>query len=307
MPALGLGNAICIGDGGGILPANVISITSGGGYAESVYTSTRAGQWYADDVAIDGETGSSYTMTVANEGKAVRCGNSNVIEMWVLSDLASTSAFDARQGVTLASGKVSSWEALSGGVTASQGTGARQPAFDANAFGTGYPGVSPGTASDEFLEMSSGTYGLLFLNAASVRLDWSVGITLSTPNNSITFNADTLISGISSAANAKININGVSSVTSTSASITTVQSFAALFAGSSGGAGLGRFFDGTRLFNNSGNSRVFVGRFGVLALSSARWSDADQQRVEGCVAWQYNKVSLLPSDHPYKSAAPRIS
>jgi len=82
-------------------PIPVISITSGSGYSGSVYTSTIAGQWYADDVEVAGETGLTYTMTAANEGKAIRRGESNVIKMWVPSDLDAFAWYDASDITTL--------------------------------------------------------------------------------------------------------------------------------------------------------------------------------------------------------------
>jgi len=59
----------------------IISITSGNGYAGSVYSSTVPGQWYADGVAIAGAVGTSWTLPLAHEGQAIRCGDSNIIQV----------------------------------------------------------------------------------------------------------------------------------------------------------------------------------------------------------------------------------
>ena len=80
MIGLGLGIGVTMARRPRLTP--VISITSGSGYAGSTYTSTVAGQWTADGVPITGATGSSYVMSAANEGKAIRCGASNAIQMW---------------------------------------------------------------------------------------------------------------------------------------------------------------------------------------------------------------------------------
>lgn len=64
-------------------PTNFISISSGGvGYAGTILTATSAGQWTADGVAIVGQTGTTYTIVRADEGKELRCGNSNPFQMW---------------------------------------------------------------------------------------------------------------------------------------------------------------------------------------------------------------------------------
>ena len=122
-------------------PAPVVSITSGSGYAGSTYSSTVAGQWTADGVAISGATGSSYVMTLANEGKAIRCGESNTVQMWVPQLVAGLVALmDARRGLTLSGASVSAWASQVGGVGGAQATGASQPVYGATAFG-GAPGL----------------------------------------------------------------------------------------------------------------------------------------------------------------------
>ncbi|WP_417255368.1 hypothetical protein [Celeribacter halophilus] len=115
-----------------VWPVANISITSGSGYVGSVYTSTIADQWYADGVAIPGETGATFTMTAEYEGAAIKCGNSNVIRMWMPSDLASVNAvWDALYGVTESGGTVTDWGARFGGARATQVTASRQPALQA--------------------------------------------------------------------------------------------------------------------------------------------------------------------------------
>ena len=129
--SLGLSPVTAIYQGANrVWPIANISITSGSGYAGSVYTSTIADQWYADDVPIPGETGSTFTMTAEHEGAAIRCGNSNVIRMWMPSDLASvTAVWDALYGVTESGGAVTDWDARFGGATATQATAACQPSL----------------------------------------------------------------------------------------------------------------------------------------------------------------------------------
>lgn len=82
----------------------VISIETGGGYAGSVYQSTVAGQWTADGVSIPGQTGDTFQMTLQNEGKAIRCGASNTIEMWTPDDLPASIRlfwFDMRRALLI--------------------------------------------------------------------------------------------------------------------------------------------------------------------------------------------------------------
>jgi hypothetical protein len=48
-------------------------------YPTEDLTATYADQWFADNVAIPGETGQTYTVQVADDGKQIRCGNSDPV------------------------------------------------------------------------------------------------------------------------------------------------------------------------------------------------------------------------------------
>ncbi len=47
-----------------------------------------------------------------------------------------------------------------------------------------------------------------------------------------------------------------------------------------------------------------TGSIHTLAQYTSNLSQSDRQRVEGILAWNYGIESVLPSDHPFKNAAP---
>lgn len=59
----------------------------------------------------------------------------------------------------------------------------------------------------------------------------------------------------------------------------------------------------TYWIGNDSNS-AFMGYIGDVIVCSSSLSTADQQRLEGYLAWKWGETGLLPSGHPYKSAAP---
>lgn len=55
---------------------------------------------------------------------------------------------------------------------------------------------------------------------------------------------------------------------------------------------------------NASSTSNFDGSMGDIIIVNAISSLSDIQKAEGFLAWKYNLTSLLPSGHPYKSAAP---
>ena len=53
-------------------------------------------------------------------------------------------------------------------------------------------------------------------------------------------------------------------------------------------------------------TQYFVGDVGDIIIYNGVLSTEDRQKVEGFLAWKWDLQSSLPSDHPYKSAAPTV-
>lgn len=305
------------GNGGGVATP-VISITSGTGYAGSTYTSTIAGQWYADDVAIGGETGETYVLSLANEGKVIRCGDSNEIEMWVPQDATGTlvALFDIRQGLTLAGAAVSAWASQVGGVSAVQATGVIQPDYGAAAF-NGNPGIAFGATdrlNDIAISMSPPSVtvvgGVEFNDANDCNL-WGASLA---NGFEVRRSAAGLVLAVVAAGSAVL-------ATSSSAWTTGVPYLLGVRHQNAGPYSFRR----NGVANGSGTSAGSVSGAGTVTLgvrytstnylrgdmtSQLRWhsilSDADMERAEGWVAHTTGNTGLLDAAHPYKTIAPKV-
>jgi len=58
--------------------------------------------------------------------------------------------------------------------------------------------------------------------------------------------------------------------------------------------------------NNNNAGSDLDGLYGELIIVNSSVSTADRQRVEGYLAWKWSLTGNLPSDHPYKNAAPTV-
>lgn len=137
---IGLGIASTALGGGGAPPAGpVVSLAPGAtGYAGSEYRSTIAGQWTANDSPIPGQTGTTLAMTPALEGAAIRCGDSNTIEMWVPLDASPQHAYNPSlaSSLTVVGGAVSAIaDGGSGSMPLAQSTGSAQPTSGSHTIG----------------------------------------------------------------------------------------------------------------------------------------------------------------------------
>lgn len=302
----------------------VISITSGSGYAGSVYSSTVAGQWYADDVAISGETGSTLTMSAAYEGKAIRCGASNVIQMWTPAALASAVEYlDLRRSdaLTLAAGRVASIVNLIGGQARSQNTASAQPVYNS----TGLNGLPMMTGSNSLL---SGNLDTGNQSVWRVSLALMSGVTVgrpvielnrATPDSTTpstfrpmyVFSSTTtgayvagttvqtvVTDGIPTIGHSRIVIGGSISVGSASVADSSIATPAATLTNRST----------VTYFNRAAGGTPSVGvSMAQVVIGTGELSVADQQRIEGFMAHTYGLSAGLPASHPYKTTAPQVS
>lgn len=55
-----------------------------------------------------------------------------------------------------------------------------------------------------------------------------------------------------------------------------------------------------------GSTAACYGDYAEMVLCHNAITDAERQKLEGYLAWQWGLVSALPVDHPYKSAAPTV-
>lgn len=296
--------------GGGPAPEPpVISISSGSGYAGSVYASDIAGQWTADGVAIAGATGTSWTMTVADEGKVIRCGNSNAIQMWTLNDIpveyrTNGGWWSSRRGVQVsADNKVTGVTDQFGVRDVVNSVAAYQPTFSGNLFEFG---ISP---NNFILQVTGGPYapawwilGMHFRLGVDTRANSFNGLignnntsqTVPTrvmlDNTSINLLAGTVWTGLAS-----VNAGAYSTaILPLSTSLVELRSDPSSATWSIG-------------CSNGNTGRGWCGQIrDVLALGIEPTGDL-LQRIQGCMAHQIGIADKLPADHPYKTSAPQVT
>ena len=296
------------------LPDPVISFT-GSGYAGSVYAVTNGGtgKWQRGPAGVwsdIGATTASWAMTPLREGDPIRWLRddgvaSNTIEMLMPGDLGLVD-FDARVGKTTASGLVTQWVDRATGIIATQPTAARQPTdsgdYITNAVGTGI--TLAAQAIPYQISTSGGSAPTLQIGGSSYTASLSaIGATLP---NLLVVNGHPSI-----AANAQIYQNGaLKDATVGGTNVTSACSFSFIFEPTSittwhmfttaAGQGL------SMLNRTTDYARGAAGKVRRMCYNSTtRLTDTQRQQLEGILAWTYGLAGNLPSDHPYKSAAPR--
>lgn len=295
-----------------------ISIIEGTGYAGSVYSSTVAGQWYADGNPIVGETGSTLILTLANEGKAIRCGDSNVIETWVPTSLTRSTVFDIRQGVTTADGAVASWQ--SSGVTVTQETASKQPTLDPDfgvLFGNYGGGVKAlrGTGLTDAPEertaifyvkpTAAGSSNTIFTGGGNgtyqFRREGSKVISVKAMNGTVYMQTSwTLENNVESILGSRLSRTQSQQLISSNGEVKALKTSVTSYTWNSptNVATIGSDF--------TQNSQDFKGYISSGVVVDTEVSDADYSRIEGWLAHTLGKTALLIDAHPYKSAAPRV-
>jgi hypothetical protein len=261
----------------------------------------------------------------ANSGTFALTGNAASLNYGAFTPSQMTSItawWDPQQGVTLSSGKVSSWVDAANGKTASQATAGLQPGFSSTAMND-FPGIStdrsaqfslvtnlssalsntpitliavgsaptPGTGNAATIVGGNSTSGFQFRIGSTgfleVLKESSAGIadTVQTCVNTYAIYAVTL-----DASNYAFRVNG-------SAAGSGANTF-----GATGGGGQIMV-----LFNNGSQSNAvenWSGQLGDIIVVGVVSSLAEIQQAEGYLAWKYNLTTLLPSSHPYKNNAP---
>lgn len=298
--SLGLGLGLSPGKGGGA--AQMIAITSGGGYAGSTYSARRADQWYIDDVAIPGETSTTYTMTLANEGKALRCGESNVIKMWMPTDLDASLKtnggwWDPKRQVSATGGKVTSIADQFGVRDLSQ-------SVDANRFTLstvdGYPAmVAPDTGNNCHVAPAAPYSPAYWMFVLQYR-DGVDGLfdgydsLVSTATNYIIWNqAGAGATGATWASQFNKNGQGLANIVLPMPK--SIMSF-------SGTPISGLWSPG--LSNSGQTTRGWRGPFFEILALGAVPDAITQARIEGCMAWRHGTQALLPTNHQFKTVGP---
>ncbi len=282
-----------------------ISLFSGGGYSGSVYQSTAAGQWTADGVNIGGETGATYTMTVANEGTQIQCNGSNIIEMWVPTDLPGAQKTNGAwinprlaSSVTLVSSEISNITDLFGVRDHSQATAALRPAYTANAIVQPNAGNDPGTYLAPSGSYSPGYFALViqymtgtettfteYLGFLSYGSGGSQSILVLAGGNDLYSAGPCPTASINVAAQSAVILPLPKSMIE----------FAAAFDTAAWGLGEG-----------NANYRSWRGTTYEFVACGTAPTGATQAKLQGYLAWANGIQAGLPGGHTYKSAPPYI-
>lgn len=288
----------------------VITITSGSGYSGSVYTSTVAGQWYADDVAISGEIGTTYVPSYTEEGKAIRCGDSNVIEMWVPTDITTENlTVWTADGQQVSSGKVTKWFSKTNSYELTQGSSAYQPTVGSinNQVCSVWPSSKNGCLLESSSDLSSyyAMSVMQYLDGVNNTFYAKDYVGLFSANNDmlgrimINASGELFIGNNSWAPNSgnllKVNTTDASKVLPLPLSIVE-------FEASSRRSGRPRL--GNETFNTS--ERGWSGPVCLFAVCPEIPIQAEKNKLQGYAAHKYGISGSLPNGHPYKIQAPRI-
>jgi hypothetical protein len=228
--------------------------------------------------------------------------------------------YDPTQGVTLdGSNGVSPWVPAGGSGDATQSTSTQRPIYSATAL-NGFPGLTGSSANSTQLSLaltavptarsiisignansSSGTHansitgssasgGLQFRITTAGDLDvlqqatadqfssTGSGVSAKDANHLYVFRFD-------ASPNENLRIDGTDVASN---AVTTLT-----YSGA-----------GTTLLMGGNAGENFAGPMGDIIIVSNFMSLSDTQKSEGYLAWKYSLASLLPSGHPYKSAAP---
>jgi len=233
------------------------------------------------------------------------------LALWLDADDAGT--------ITLNGSTVSQWDDKSGnGFHLTQATAASQPVYTLNGL-NGLPSLSFDGTND-FLSLPSG-----FLHNAPA---FSLAMVMQGPaqSNDAVFGPNNTNSlGLELVYVSVVNwptllrINGVNRVTSGFWSTNNLPSLSTLTSEASATAG---WMNGSTVFSTDGNAPLnFNGTYSLglyssagfanmlmseFVITSAAFSTADRQKLEGYLAWKWGLEANLPGDHPYKTTPPTV-
>lgn len=312
--------------------APVIAVTNGSGWAGSTYTVSNGGtgKWQDGTTDIPDATSPTYIMPLAREGHPLSWlrsdgVRSNIIEMWVKSDVAGfIDRFDARTGLTLAGSRVAKWTGVGGLLSASQTNSSQQPIYSATAR-NGLPGLlfdrgprsnlkfdNPTALSagkggrmdvDMFLTPTMNTYLVaLGVGVESQRWEFNLGgtsqlgiYTMATGdlNQSAPVNEDYVYTAnvnVKAGATNSVQINALDTVTKV--------------AGSNDAGDNSVAYIGAR--NPGFDYGLWHGVIQAIAFfSQARTAD-EIMRCRAYDAHSFGRPDLLSSNNPYKASPPRV-
>lgn len=227
--------------------------------------------------------------------------------------------------LTLASGKVSKWDDASGkGRHLTQPAGGVLPAYDANGFSTGVPGVVMSGANQglshsatpfptgkmmnafmalrptakgraaSFVSTGTQSYDYAAAGAIPIMIDTNLQYWYNFANQTVpyTLNTPALFEGYSiSDTTGVANIDGGTA----SAAVTNDP------------AGKTMQIVGIMTRAHSAPGEGASGAVSEAVIFAGLLTPTDIQRIEGYIAWNNGTQSRLPTNHPYKAAAPTVS
>jgi hypothetical protein len=273
-----------------------------------INTSTITTPSFTNAYALAANSG---TFALTGRAAALNAGAFNPSQMTSI-----TAWWDPLQGVTLSSGKVSSWVDAANSNAATQSTASIQPPFSATAMND-FPGLLMDQSAAYFLQASfPSTTPMTVISVGKAAHIASGGDTITGGNSS---GAVQVV--INSANHLNVTKQVVVSIADSTDTCTdtyaiyvaTIDSTTYSFringaASGSGSNAQGAFGGGSfALFSNlsnGGTNETWSGPIGDVIVVGAVSSLAEIQQAEGYLAWKYNLTTLLPASHPYKNNAP---
>ncbi len=291
-------------------PVPALEIQSGSGYAGSVYSYSPGGQWTADGAAIAGATGTNWTMTAAHEGAAIRCGDSNVIQMWTpLNGL--TAGQKANGGLwlasaaTVASGRVVSIADGFGQRSMDQSVAAKQPivatvgTLPAMQFdqALGDFDLRPSEAFSPVWVVMLLQYGDGVQTSGSAQYSQIISNGIASPGGRVSVQPGA--SGFQpSTAVSACRVNGKDDLANFPLPMP-MGSVSFDLAGSSVIWSMGRGLNGF-------TDRSWFGYIAAALMLGEVPNDMLRWTIEGYVHWRHGLETLLQPNHPYRNTAPRL-
>lgn len=255
--------------------------------------------------------GNMYVFECYTNGTYLDVVNWYLYGIWTPAQISTMLWLDAADAATITtvSGNVSQWNDKSGNNRhAVQATAGYRPVYDSannritfdgtdDRLTGALPGLTAASWAFAYMPSTDTAYSVLGITTTGAAQGWDrfPGDGYSYPNRFRTSRVETYQAAPSSGTH----------ILSGSSSSTGWQEW---LNGSSPGAAAAAFGTNSTYTLGNDNSLAsqtwYAGSISEVILLPSAWTTADRQKAEGYLAWKWGTVAGLPSNHPYKNAAP---